>query len=480
MNKRELLTKFLSTLDRFENVYETINKKLNANKFSRKIESLMKRRINFLKLFRPVIYKKKLKFLFNKKLGLPNYLTTDSFLKGIRLLIKNKYGLTSNGLKNKENKEISNRSKPRKKLLLISKSKNLINGIKNRINYIKYDLNSSILRALYYPWNRIKNVKINISIGSKKIKADKESFTIGVVSYSDHLLTIARLILNKDNQVIVEGVIELPVQGDVIGDKVIEQKNQFSNILLDSFDLLKIEGKPILIILSSSFFNVHTFYSSELKQISNTDNTVQSKSPYLPNETFIEFHELSKISEEDKLIRTVYCNRKLIESWTDTLAILNIPIIGIVPSAPNVFDILKRKVLDQTTVLIDIELTKTTVMMGRNSYDLTSHILPYGSSLYTSDENSDLSNNYFQRILGSIELITSEYQEILPSFIYVYGKGLDHLLDKNTPLPTRFKRLSDMNLVDYSYIPKLMDIHESYSNSIESTIETLSLISSCL
>ena len=48
MNKRELLTKFLSTLDRFENVYETINKNLNANKFSKKIESLMKKRIDFL------------------------------------------------------------------------------------------------------------------------------------------------------------------------------------------------------------------------------------------------------------------------------------------------------------------------------------------------------------------------------------------------------------------------------------------------
>ena len=409
MNKRELLTKFLSTLDRFENVYETINKNLNANKFSKKIESLMKKRIDFLKLLTSGIYKKKLKQLFNKKIDLPHYLTTDSFLKGIRLLIQNKYGLTSNVYKNKENKETSNRSKSRNKLHLILKNNNLINDIKNRIKFIKYDFNKTIISRLNYPLNFIQNVKINNYFRNKKIKADKESFTIGVVYYSDHLVTIARLTLNKDNQVIVEGVIELPVQGDVIGDRVIEQKNEFSNILLDSFELLKIEGSPLLVILSSSFFNVHTFYSSELKQISNTDKTVQSKSPYLPNETFIEFLELSKKSEEDKLIRTVYSNRQLIESWTDTLDMLNIPTIGIVPSAPNIFDILKSKVPDETTVLIDIEITKTIVMFGRNSYNLTSHTIPYGSNLYSSDENSGLSNNYFQRILVSIQLIISEH-----------------------------------------------------------------------
>ena len=82
--------------------------------------------------------------------------------------------------------------------------------------------------------------------------------------------------------------------------------------------------------------------------------------------------------------------------------------------------------------------------------------------------------------LLSIELIISEYQEIIPSCIYVYGKGLDDLVDKNVSLPSRFKRLSEMNLIDYSYVPKSMAIHESESKSIEGTIETLSLITSCL
>ena len=479
MDKRKFLTNFLSIIDRFERFSKITNKKLNANKFSKKIESLIKKRIDFYKILSTSKFKDKLKSLMNKKIDLPIYLTADSFFKGIRLFIKNKYALTSSGNKNKET---LNRSRSRDKVNIFSKIINLkaISATKNKINSIQYYLKDNLIKKSSHTLKLIKNIQINIPLGNKKIKVDKESHLIGVAIYSEHYLTLSKVILNKDNQVIIKSVIEVPVPGDVIGDRDVEDKNELSNIFLDLFGLLKLDESPLLVILSSSFFNVHTFYSSELKQISNTDLVVQSKSPYLPNDTFIEFLNLSKKGEEDKLIRTVYSNRNLIESWTDTLETLNIPVIGIVPSAPNVFDILKSKIKDETTVLIDIEVTKTIVMLGRNSYNLSSHNVPYGSSLYTSDFNPDLSSNYFKRILNSIELILSEYNEMLPSCIYVYGKGLDDLVDKNIPLPSRFLRLSEMNLIDYSYDPKSMDIHESESKSIESTIVTLSLITSCL
>ena len=54
------------------------------------------------------------------------------------------------------------------------------------------------------------------------------------------------------------------------------------------------------------------------------------------------------------------------------------------------------------------------------------------------------------------------------------------MVDENIPLPSKFLRLSEMNLVDYFYDPKSMDMNESESKSIESTIVTLSLITSCL
>ena len=189
---------------------------------------------------------------------------------------------------------------------------------------------------------------------------------------------------------------------------------------------------------------------------------------------------MSNRSEEQQLVRAVYTNRKLIESWTDTLELTKNSIIGITPSAPNIFDALKIRVNDETTVLIEIEVSKTVVMIGRNSTNLTSHNIPYGSSLYISDKEANLSINYFQRIFSSIEYIMSEFDEKTPPLIYVFGKGLDDLVKRNITLPNRFKRLSEMDLVDYSYAPRKMQIHESASKSIDSTIETLSLIASCL
>jgi len=479
MNRRKLQSKFLSIIDRLEHFSKITNKKLNSNKLSNKIESLIKKRVDVYKILSSIKFKDKLKSVMNKKIDLPNYLTADNFFNGIRLLIKNKYEMTE---KVKENKETLNRSKLKYDINIFSKILNIkviINSI-SKINSLQYFFKDNFTKKLSHPLNLIKNIQINIPIGNKKIKVDKESYSIGVAIYSEHYLTLSKVILNKDNQVIFKGLIEVPVPGDVIGDRDVEDNDELSNILLDLFGLLKLDDSPLLVILSSSFFNVHTFYSSELKQISNTDLVVQSKSPYLPDDTFIEFLKLSKKGEEDKFIRTVYSNRKLIESWTNTLETLNIPIIGIVPSAPNVFDILKSKIKEETTVLIDIEVTKTIVMLGRNSYNLSSHNVPYGSSLYTSEINADLSNNYFNRILTSIELILSEYHERLPSYIYVYGKGLDNLVDKDIPLPSKFLRLSEMNLVDYFYDPKSMDMNESESKSIESTIVTLSLITSCL
>ena len=83
--------------------------------------------------------------------------------------------------------------------------------------------------------------------------------------------------------------------------------------------------------------------------------------------------------------------------------------------------------------------------------ELSSHKLPYGSSLYSSDIN--LSKNYFSRLINSLELILSEYEEKLPSCVYIYGKGLDDFPMINIPLPDGFSYLSEFDLGAYSYKP---------------------------
>ena len=489
MNKNKIAVKFLSLMDGFENFYKIINRKLNANKFSKKFESLIDKKIKISKLISLEKFSKKLKSILNKKIQLPNWLTADSLSKSIRLLIQSKFDISSKAIDYKKSKKVKKERISIEKNPLVRSINSLVLSLKMNTEKVKNIRNRLLIKpiekiSIYAIFPKLpKNINLNRrkKKRSGKIHLDKKSQTIAVAFFSDHLLKVARISINSNNQILVIGVVEVPIPGHIIGDNYVEDTSELANIILDLFNLLDLDQEPLLVVLASSFFKVHTFESSELKQISNTDSTVQSNSPYLPGETFVEFLSMNQKSTKSKLLRTVYSRRKLIESWTDTLEIVNVPIIGLTPAAPHVFDALTSKLSDQLTILIDVEVTSTTVLIGRKLQDLNSHKLPYGCSLYISDQSYGLSDNYFNRVLSSVELILSEYDFELPSTIFVIGQGLDSLVNNDLPLPPNFKRFSDINLVDYSYAPKNMEIHELISKSIDSTIDILSLItSSCL
>ena len=81
----------------------------------------------------------------------------------------------------------------------------------------------------------------------------------------------------------------------MIGDSLVEDTNELANILLDSLTLLELLESPLLLVLSSSFFNIHTFNTSDLKQISQSDKKVESKSPYLPANTLVDFLRMNDV-----------------------------------------------------------------------------------------------------------------------------------------------------------------------------------------
>ena len=274
----------------------------------------------------------------------------------------------------------------------------------------------------------------------------------------------------------------MPIPGNVIGDSSVEDSNELANIILDSLTLLDLLGAPLLIILSSSFFNIHTFDASDLKQISQSDSQVQSKSPYLPADTLVDFLRMSAKQISSGLVRTIYTNRDFIKGWTDTLEIVNVPIIGVVPAAIHVFDSITSKITEDITILIDIEATQTTLLLGTNLAELKSHKLPFGYSLYISKNLKESRKNYFERVLNSVKLIINDTNQKLPSNIFVMGQGLDKLLNSEYKiLPKGFQSISDLNLSNYSYQPKMMQIHETVSKSIDNSICSLvSILSSCV
>jgi len=329
----------------------------------------------------------------------------------------------------------------------------------------------------------LKNIKISkekfrFSSGENK----KYNQTLGVIFYSDHNLVFLSLNINlENNNINITNVTEIPVPASVIGDSLVEDINELANISLDSLNLIGLFDSPLLVVLSSSFFNIHTFLSSDLKQISETDSKVKSKSPYLPANTHAEFRKISETGISHEFVRTIYSNKDFIKSWTDTLEIIDLPIIGLVPAGPLIFEELTNRLTEEITVLVDIESSSTTLFIGNRSEELESHKLPFGFNLYVSDNLQQSSINYFDRVLTSITLFLKDSKNKLPKDIFVMGKGLDVLLNEKSNLPKGFKSISELKMAKYSYNPKNMNVHELISTSINSSVESLAcILNSCI
>ena len=359
-------------------------------------------------------------------------------------------------------------SSEKKKILKISISNSILDTYKKNFLRVLDKINNS----------KLLGKKFNLPQNKTNKKYDQK---IGIAFYGDHNLIIASLVIDLNNNIKINGLNEIPIPGNVVGDSLVEDKNELANIALDSLTLLDLTNSPLLLVLSSSFFNIHTFYTSDLKQISQSDKQVQSKSPYLPANTLVDFLRMSDKKISNSLVRTIYANRDFIQSWTDTLEIIDLPIIGLVPAAPLIFDSITSKITEEITVLLDIESTQTTLLIGSKLDKLASYKLPFGSSLYITNDLNKSSNNYFERVSNSVKLIMNENNEELPSNIFVMGSGLDGLINKESSLPKGFKPISDLNLANYSYFPKTMQIHEIISKSIESNLYSMaSIVTSCV
>ena len=349
-------------------------------------------------------------------------------------------------------------------------SKNFFQSENLKINFIEV-------------FDQIKNSKFlegKLKLSQNKNKK-KYQQKVCVAFYGDHNLIIASANIDLNNNIKVIALNEIPIPGNVIGDSLVEDPNELANILLDSLTLLDLISSPILLILSSSFFNIHTFYTSDLKQISQSDKTVQSKSPYLPADTLVDFLRMTDVKITNGLVRTIYAKKDFIKSWTDTLEIVNLPIIGIVPASAHVFDSITSKITEEITVLLDIESTETTLLIGSNLNELNSYKLPFGYSLYLTDDLRKSSKSYFERALNSVKLIMKDTNQELPIDIFVMGNGLDKMLNSKITLPKGFQSISHLNLSNYFYKPKTMQIHEIVSQSIEHTVCSLaSVLSLCV
>jgi len=322
--------------------------------------------------------------------------------------------------------------------------------------------------------NEIKSVDIFsnlIADKSNKVKDIPEY--IASLYYSDHSLFIAKIWKSKEKVLIVEKVIELPVPSTVIGDDLITNIDELIELSLDSFEVLDLKNPPILIVLPSSFFSIKSFKNNIEKEIAEEDELIQSKSPYLPQDTLIDINKSNENS-----FNVIYTRKSLINGWVNTLKKINYPVIGITTPGPHQIEFLRenKKIINNLEIIIDIEQNTSTIFIFNKNFELNSQRIPYGSNLYKKKE---LVESYFSRLTKSIKLITNDLKVGFPEKVYVSGFGLDdfdYSLDK---LPYPFVRFSELNNPTFKF--NKTNSEELINKNIDAKLNTvLGITSKCL
>ena len=321
---------------------------------------------------------------------------------------------------------------------------------------------------------KISNYKFfsNLFDSQSTISINKPEY-IAALYYSDHFLFITKLWKSSENILNVEKVIELPVPASVIGDDVVNNVDELIELSLDSFEVLDLKNPPILIVLSSSFFSIKSFKSDKSNEVSENDEIIQSKSPYLPQDTLIDIQKVN-----DSIYNAIFTRKSLINGWIKALRKINYPVVGITTPGPHQIDFLRenKKIINEIEIIIDIEFNSTTIFISNRDYELSSQKIPYGSTLYRKKE---LVESYFSRLIKSIKLLTDDLKMEFPETIYVIGFGLDDFEYESQKLPYPFVRFSELNKTNFKFNKK--DSEDLVTTEINSKLNTiLGITSKCL
>ena len=296
---------------------------------------------------------------------------------------------------------------------------------------LKNNFKKAILeKGLNYK-NQLKEFIENIENNKPK---NIEKF-IGI-HFSENNLIISHLNRTKEKLEIKRTVqVELP--GDLVGKDKVDNIEGLTKVIEDIISIYKLKNVPILLTLGSDFFKNDSFTKDSILIEEDKFKIIESKSPYLLNETQFLINEL----EGDKYTNytnVLYANKTVIESWIKVLKILNHPIVSITNGSLAVCEYLNN--INKISFLIDICRFNTTIYFTKRNCELITFNLPYGSDLY-SKESKDIRNQYFERLNNSIKQVLKKigYQEI--NDIYITGSGLKDLKFTRKILPYKFKLL---------------------------------------
>ncbi len=414
--KSKLFNKYFSAKVKLKSRYSSIKNKISAQfKQLENIKSKSKSKSNKIKFKLP-------KFRL-PKFNLPSF------------KIPGKNSFNQNVFESKDNK------RPKKPLsisgFLISLEKN------------KYftQLTSSISSKL----GIIKNDPLKKSNKS----LSKTSNFVGIY-YSENKLNICKILYSK-KLIRIDKFVQINVPTDIIGDFNVENSLELSRIIDDIIVVFDSENDPLILQFGSSFLSARSFSNKEVLTFSSKNPIILSKSPFLPDNTLLQFDKVNG-DRLNSFLRIVYSSKSMMNSWINVLSELENPIASITGSCLHLIDQLENINPQGINIFCDVEQKNTTLYFVKCNCELLTVRLPYGSSIYKSDD-FDASDQFYNRLNLSIlnALKENDMPDSLPTKIYALGTGFD-ILEKGVDLTTyNIERFNYKSSLELQYSPDVND-----------------------
>tara|TARA_B100000212_G_C27373959_1_gene533856 strand:- start:88 stop:1611 length:1524 start_codon:yes stop_codon:yes gene_type:complete len=306
------------------------------------------------------------------------------------------------------------------------------------------------------------------NFNNKNSKKTKLVNFLGIY-YANNKLTITHL-QRKNNSNIIKDFVQITAPGDLIGEYKIEKVSEVNRIINDVINIFELNNPPIILFLSSSFFTTRSFNDRELVIFSEEDPLLLSKSPFLPDETLIQYKRVNG-DKNTSYHRVIYANKDVIDSWMNVISLSGWNIATVTCPAIHTIEKITTISTNAISVLCDIEDFITTIYVIRRNCELFSSRLPFGSSFYITGQES-LNDQFFSRLEKSVKLIISDSKLKFDDNIYLIGNGLDKMLSKNKIISDGFLK-APRNKFKFEKQKESNFLHESILSSFSDALDIL-------
>ena len=261
-----------------------------------------------------------------------------------------------------------------------------------------------------------------------------EQFSV-LCSFDQHLVLTS--IKANQSTMLVDDCLSIDLPAHLIGDSGVENSEEVAQIVLDLLEVMDLSSSPILLLLSSSKFSHCSFSVDQISSWDLNDPKVRSKSPFLADQTLIDFYPDDELFSQDSQTRGVgYANSRLINSWVNTLQIVDQPVLGISPMYAGMMNWALNSVNSlKNIVFCDVEPSCCNLLVKSSISAFHSFQLPFGSALYAGQPNR-LLDQFLKRLQSGLDVIMEDqsldggYQSVVSGYgLGEFGSSLSSGLD---------------------------------------------------